>query len=258
MLHHDRRPLVLVLVCAVGALGAAPFGCAEHAGGSPSVTTAAGTAGSSTTSGAGGAAGAASAGGAWSFGTGGTSADTGPCVFPSPDGAGGDASLPAQPWCAPAAVNPPDCPLAKPLAGSACSTTGLQCAYAKTLEGFVLQTCEQSWFEVAHWCNHPCTPSASSIPTPQQPACGALADIPCAGGASATNQERADRTLREIAACCGVPNETTLVVWIADGCASAAAGPPDLVSCMNGLLAGRRLACAKELSCMTSEWSTLP
>ncbi len=201
---------------------------------------------------------ASSAGGPWSFGTGGTSGDPGPCVFPSPDDPGDDAGLPVQSWCAPSAANPVDCPVEKPLAGSACSTAGLECAHEKTPGGFVLDTCNQSWGEVAHWCDHACKPSASAVATPQQSGCGTLADIQCAGGASATNQERADVTLREIAACCGAFTETILVVWLEDGCASSASGPPELVSCMNGLLAGRRLDCAQELSCAMTEWSTLP
>lgn len=254
MLQPHQRPLFLL--CAVGAVGTAFLSCAQHVNESPAVTTDAGTVGS-TTSGVGGAGGAALAGGASSLGVGAASAGAGGCVFPTPDDSGGDAGLPAQSWCAPVA-NPPECPVERPLAGSACSTAGLQCAYEKTLEGLLLDTCDQSWLEVAHWCNRTCTPSGSSVATPQQPGCGTLADIQCAGGATATSQERADRTLREIAACCGVPNETILVVWLEDGCASAASGPPELVSCMNGLLAGRRLDCAKELSCVMSEWSTLP
>jgi hypothetical protein len=257
MLHVSPR-LVLLFGGVVGALGAAPLGCAQQGSGSRSVTTDAATATGSSTSGAGGAGGASSAGGAGPLGVGGTSTDAGSCVFPSPDDPGGDAGLPAQSWCAPTAVNPPDCPVDKPLAGSACSTAGLQCAYEKTPETFLLATCNQTWVEVAHWCNRTCAPSASSVATPQPPSCGALADIQCVGGASSTNQERADLTLRGIAACCGAHSEAVLVVWFEDGCAAAASGPPDLVSCMNGLLAGRRFDCAKELSCAMSEWSTLP
>ena len=120
------------------------------------MTTDGGIGGSSTTSGAGATGGASSAGGAdsFDFDAGGTSADAGPCVFPMPDGAGGDTNLPVQSWCAPVAINPPECPVDKPLAGSACSTAGLRCAYEKSLQGFLLETCSQSWGEVAHSCNH--------------------------------------------------------------------------------------------------------
>ena len=255
MPSSSRRAL---LICLVGAMSAVPLGCAPHGGESPSVTTDAGAGGNRTTSGAGGAGGASSTGGGLPFDAGGTSTGGGTCVFPSPDDPAGYTGIPAQSWCAPATANPPGCPLEKPLPGAACSASGLQCAYAKAPEGLLLETCGQAWMDVARGCTRTCAPSGTSVATPQQPACGALADIQCAGGAGATDQERADRTLGEIAACCGGVTETILVVWLQDGCASAASGPPALVSCMNGLLAGRRLDCAKGLSCATYEWSTLP
>ena len=209
------------------------------------------------TGGTSGSGSAGSGGGGLSFDAGDAPADAASCVFPTPDDAD-DGGAAMQSWCAPGAINSPECPAAKPLAGAPCSTMGLQCAYAKDSAGFLLETCDTSWVEVAHWCGHTCTPSDLAVATPTPPACGGLADIPCAGGNSATHQERADRTLREIATCCGAHNEAQLIVWLKDGCASAISGPPDLVACMNGLLAGRQLGCAKELSCATAEWSTLP
>lgn len=255
MLHFYPRPL---LVCLLGAMGAAHVSCAPVISESTSLTTGAGTAGSSTTSGAGGAGGDSSSGGSFSVDPGVTSAGSGTCAFPSPDDPADYTGVPVQSWCAPAAANPPACPLDKPLAGAACSISGLQCAYEKTPDEFVLATCGQGWAEAAHLCHIPCTPSGSSVDTPAQPACGALADIQCAGGVGATDQERTNRTLEDIGACCAAENETTLVVLLVDGCASAASGPPALVNCVNALLAGRRLDCAKELSCAKAEWSTLP
>ncbi|APR86964.1 hypothetical protein A7982_12313 [Minicystis rosea] len=85
-----------------------------------------------------------------------------------------------------------------------------------------------------------------------------MPEIPCVTFPEGTDQERANATLHQIAECCPAHFETELVVWLQDGCATASAGRPDLVACMNSLLAGRRIQCAAALSCAATEWSTLP
>lgn len=247
--------VALLLAC----IATATIGCSTSttagAGTSTSTATTGGAGGATTSSGAGGV----NAGGASSGvgGAGGTASTTA-CPFPTPDATGADAGQPAQAWCDPATPNPADCPAAAPKPGSACATPGLQCAYERAADGFVLETCGDTWAQAARNCSESCAPQDGSVEVPAPAACDTLPDTECAGGPTATDQERAGRTLQELASCCHPPNESSLVVWMKDGCASAIAGPADVVHCVSALLAGCRLACAKSLTCLRAGWSTLP
>ncbi len=255
---HATHPALRAAAVLAATSGLVVVGCSTSASSgsntvaSGSQSAGAGAGGGALESGGGGAGGAPLATG----GAGGSG--TAACVFPTPEGAEADAGAPAQSWCDAAVANPASCPPNKPSPGSACPTAGLQCAYDRSPGGLTLDTCGEYWAERVRYCMDTCEPSDAATEAPAVPACGALPDAECAGGPTATDQERADRTLRQIADCCYAHTESTLTAWLSDGCVSAMAGPPDLVACMNGLLAGRRLSCAKTLSCVRTEWSTLP
>jgi hypothetical protein len=226
-----------------------------------SVAQPAGTTSSSSSSGSGGAGSGSSTSGTGGdliglggFGMGGAA----PCnAIPPASDAGANA---VQALCGPGATNPADCPATAPAPGAPCPSAdyGLQCGYDQTGTGFQLRTCNGTWDASLKVCSDDCTTTATAVPITNGPACGSQPDIPCLALPNRTDQELADATLHQIASCCPVGSEVTLVVTLQDGCATASAGPDFLVKCMNDLLAGRRIQCASTLSCMRTEWSTLP
>jgi hypothetical protein len=246
MLARSLTPFFVTLVAAASA-------CSSTTEIATSGTTSAGSGGAGTsTSGSGGS----GAGGfqvtTTSSGAGGIS-----CTF-FPEAGDAGASAPIQALCDPNVPNAADCPAQKPTIGDSCAPHGLQCAYDRDQTGYVVTVCEGQWGGSLHTCHRTCSPTTTPVPVLGAPACGSLPDIPCLTTPNGTDQERADATLHQIADCCGLHTETSIIVLLQDGCATASAGKPEDTACLNSLLAGRRWQCATALACVETEWSTLP
>jgi len=177
----------------------------------------------------------------------------------------GDAT-PIQAWCDSGLANPSACPGSVPDPGSACSEPGLLCGYHALENGLVMATCDEAG---AHWalrsanCGWDCPGAGPHIPIGGAVACAERDVVACAPHPQRSDQEQADRVLRDVAACCVPPSELELEVVFEDGCATAIAatdrGPlgDAFTACLASRLRDVRLECMATRGCARVMWSTV-
>lgn len=166
-----------------------------------------------------------------------------------------------QPFCDPTFANEADCPATAPEPGTACPRP-MRCAYERSAGGFSGAACEGTWTLVTRDCGKSCdAPPITLKAIPPVAACGSQPEIDCGNRTDATDQEAANRQFNVAAQCCGAPSENSVFVKLEDGCAVSFAfargEDTRFIECFARLFAGRRLSCAKNLTCLTASWSTL-
>jgi hypothetical protein len=181
-------------------------------------------------------------------------------------------------------AQPPQCPTALPAAGSCCSAPGLTCLYPNgdpyaTPAAVCIDDSSHPpfWQETLRVDRNRCTPGDASGAGPvgvdagtfgvdAGAACEARPEAPCQSYGFDTPQVLLDGDLqRLVSECGGLPDESTVQVDFADGCATAilaeVSGPPShgeaIAACLAPKLAATRFACAVGLSCAIVSQSTV-